>query len=955
MVATIVAKTTSITTTTNNYTETTLFEPKTIINLNNYKSSTTLTTATSSSSSSSLPSSSLTTISNTTENNKMSCSIDDSNQNASLLIQSSQLDKAQGSLSNTSTSSSSTPSSSNSNQIPNSPTSNLISLVTPLQTQNYQKINQNNSQQPPTKIVQAGSHYILTTVFQGNTGQKVVSVNPTSNQNGQTLSILNSQNMASSSSVGSSSSNNNSIQNSQQSLNEPTTTTITLTSPNPQSLQNGNQPTILFPLQSAQYTNYVDTSQNQNTQSVSLFSPLNSNSQYYTFQSTPNFVQQTNIITNQQNQNNQSLASPTRLLIQQDHQQQNQSQNQQSQQQQQQQQQAQNTQVYMFSDNNQTLNDLENSAIEFEGHAAHTAQAAPITVQWLIDNFEPAEGCSLRRSTLYNYYIHHCNEQKIEPVNPASFGKLIRSVFLGLRTRRLGTRGNSKYHYYGIRVKINSLLNQLSEDHTMAIRNHPMSLSPTGSPQQPQSPILNQSTNHHHGPTPKRAKNSNYNNQNFEGQNQGSEYKPIITTVIDHNNHNNNQNQPLMTVVLSNGNTMPKTIPQTTQIAKSNGHKNNVNDMINKNYTIQDTHVQQQQQQQQQQQHQQQLQEPIVKQTQSNQDLDQLNLNETTQLPNFGHIQTDQIQNLPLPLQDFKKFEDLYKHHCERILESVISFKLEGIRDVWLSFWRGGSPINQLQNFYEEQLSTHKLYILCDIPKVIEYIRNADYLFYQFCIEILIPDVLSSLPHSLVQNIRGLSKSVDTWLRQALCNCPDKMRQSKLVIINTFSMTLRRYTSLNHLAQTVKNSLQNETILAQMLNDINRVDFNYIREQAKWTCGCDERVLIRLENEFKDSLRNHSQWSLEGWISWLDNTANTLLQEYEGTDKYSKMARQFLLKWSFMCSSIVRDLTLRSAPTFGSFHLIRLLYDEYMCYWIEHKIANELKQPPLAIMCNFDC
>ena len=46
--------------------------------------------------------------------------------------------------------------------------------------------------------------------------------------------------------------------------------------------------------------------------------------------------------------------------------------------------------------------------------------------------------------------------EKIDPVNPASFGKLIRSVFRGLKTRRLGTRGNSKYHYYGIRIKPSS-------------------------------------------------------------------------------------------------------------------------------------------------------------------------------------------------------------------------------------------------------------------------------------------------------------------------------------------------------------------------------------------------------------------------------------------------------------------------------------------------------------------
>ena len=55
-------------------------------------------------------------------------------------------------------------------------------------------------------------------------------------------------------------------------------------------------------------------------------------------------------------------------------------------------------------------------------------------------------------------------ETNQDPVNAASFGKLIRSVFLGLRTRRIGTRGNSKYHYYGIRVKPSSALNHFEND-----------------------------------------------------------------------------------------------------------------------------------------------------------------------------------------------------------------------------------------------------------------------------------------------------------------------------------------------------------------------------------------------------------------------------------------------------------------------------------------------------------
>jgi len=79
-------------------------------------------------------------------------------------------------------------------------------------------------------------------------------------------------------------------------------------------------------------------------------------------------------------------------------------------------------------------------------------------------NYETAEGVSLPRSLLYNHYLHHCMDHNLDPVNAASFGKLIRSVFSGLRTRRLGTRGNSKYHYYGIRLKPSSSLHRISFD-----------------------------------------------------------------------------------------------------------------------------------------------------------------------------------------------------------------------------------------------------------------------------------------------------------------------------------------------------------------------------------------------------------------------------------------------------------------------------------------------------------
>ncbi len=57
------------------------------------------------------------------------------------------------------------------------------------------------------------------------------------------------------------------------------------------------------------------------------------------------------------------------------------------------------------------------------------------------------------------------------------------------------------------------------------------------------------------------------------------------------------------------------------------------------------------------------------------------------------------------------------------------------------------------------------------------------------------------------------------------------------------------------------------------------------------------------------------------------------------------------IKFSSLYSSmVIRDLTLRSAASFGSFHLIRLLYDEYMFFLIEHKVAKATGRTPIAVM-----
>ncbi|KAK0166785.1 hypothetical protein PV327_004269 [Microctonus hyperodae] len=464
-----------------------------------------------------------------------------------------------------------------------------------------------------------------------------------------------------------------------------------------------------------------------------------------------------------------------------------------------------------------------------------------VQVQWLLENYETADGVSLPRSTLYNHYLRHCSNNKLDPVNAASFGKLIRSVFLGLRTRRLGTRGNSKYHYYGIRVKPNSPLIMLNEDGT-----------------QRQQPSTNNQT--------KRFKFSN-------NQKQESTYE---------NNSQGNTN------VSSNTSSSPQ---YHQYLGEASGA-----------------------------------------------------------IPDFPDIIVGHGSSLPddCTLEDIDTFRSIYREHCEAFLDAVLNFEFGTVESLWREFWRSQDNNNGDECEEEKYLSKTKLYQMCKCSEVQDFIKTVDYTFYQNLVEVLMPDVLRPIPSTLTQSIRNFAKGLESWLTAAMNDCPEEMMQIKLTAVSAFAQTLRRYTSLNHLAQAARAVLQNSSQINQMLADLNRVDFHNVQEQASWVCQCDYAVVQRLEADFKVTLQQQN--SLEQWAVWLKGVVTQVLKPYDGKPTFAKAARQFLLKWSFYSSMVIRDLTLRSAASFGSFHLIRLLYDEYMFYLIEHQVAIATGTTPIAVM-----
>nr|XP_024661426.1 DNA-binding protein RFX2-like [Maylandia zebra] len=323
---------------------------------------------------------------------------------------------------------------------------------------------------------------------------------------------------------------------------------------------------------------------------------------------------------------------------------------------------------------------------------------------------------------------------------------------------------------------------------------------------------------------------------------------------------------------------------------------------------------------------------------------------------------TPDLGTQPLPerinMNDIKKLQTLYRDHCEATLDVVMNLQFHYIEKLWQTFWYstpppsdGSTTLPSSDDEPEGVIPTEKLVALCKYEPVRLWMRSCDHILYQALVEILIPDVLRPVPSTLTQAIRNFAKSLEGWLTNAMTSFPQEIIRTKVAVVSAFAQTLRRYTSLNHLAQAARAVLQNTSQINQMLSDLNRVDFANVQEQASWVCQCDESVVQRLEQDFKVTLQQQS--SLDQWATWLDNVVSQVLKPHQGSPSFPKAARQFLLKWSFYSSMVIRDLTLRSAASFGSFHLIRLLYDEYMFYLVEHRVAQATGETPIAVMGEF--
>ncbi|XP_057618758.1 DNA-binding protein RFX6 [Chionomys nivalis] len=280
----------------------------------------------------------------------------------------------------------------------------------------------------------------------------------------------------------------------------------------------------------------------------------------------------------------------------------------------------------------------------------------------------------------------------------------------------------------------------------------------------------------------------------------------------------------------------------------------------------------------------------------------------------------------------------MYKTHCQCILDNAINGNFEEIQHFLLHFWQG--------------MPDHLLPLL-ENPVIIDIFCVCDSILYKVLTDVLIPATMQEMPESLLADIRNFAKNWEQWVVSSLENLPEALTDKKIPIVRRFVSSLKRQTSFLHLAQIARPALFDQHVVNSMVSDIEKVDLNSIGSQALLTIPSStdtesdiysEHDSITVFHELKDLLKKNA--TVEAFIEWLDTVVEqrVIKTSKQNGRSLKKRAQDFLLKWSFFGARVMHSLTLNNASSFGSFHLIRMLLDEYILLAMETQFNNDKEQ-----------
>ncbi|CAK7267003.1 hypothetical protein SEPCBS119000_002317 [Sporothrix epigloea] len=505
---------------------------------------------------------------------------------------------------------------------------------------------------------------------------------------------------------------------------------------------------------------------------------------------------------------------------------------------------------------------------------------------------------SVPRGRVYANYASRCATERITVLNPASFGKLVRVLFPGLKTRRLGVRGESKYHYVNF---------TLVEDEPDAQDSPRLQL-----------PLLD-TINFTH---------------NF---------------VHESSNGNNSSGMPVRDAFAPSG-MASRALPSQSNLQQKQSHQSH----------SPQHQLHHQQQQQQGVRHSSTIEDIQCLYNQPDaMGIDQLNATAASKtVQNLflaSSADTELSQNEPLALPRIEPFLPagtdpdaakslvaLYRSHCTSLVECVRYCKEKTFFHLFTSFH--GTLTMPVQKLFAN-------------PAIAPWIEGCDFALYQRIMRIISGLTLQVVPKPVLDTLRNISERLVSHIRESFQGQPAHVVKAKEAAATIFAGLLDRALRVNLTAHAAANMLSNpanrdqmyldwitlvrvrkvaESVPARGMDDVVNLLISQLRALLDPVDVAWELESCTLYGEYaaRSGRRSETEDILDGGASNVLDRWVSLLQSLPGRFPYASH-REIVWCVQRIGTAVMRDLTIQQGKSFGSWWVTKCWIDEMVAFLAE--------------------
>ncbi|EIW76116.1 hypothetical protein CONPUDRAFT_84804 [Coniophora puteana RWD-64-598 SS2] len=524
-------------------------------------------------------------------------------------------------------------------------------------------------------------------------------------------------------------------------------------------------------------------------------------------------------------------------------------------------------------------------------------RAKQIFVQaWLTANYAPYPDGNVPRQGLYFSYRRVCDQYGIPHINTATLGKAIRLCFPTIKTRRLGVRGNSKYHYCGIRPATSAEAEWL-QDYIRKSNNNAgqQSINAARAAQE-----ANDTT-----------KGEDRSDEDDEDDSEGSSASKRNSLTLSGDLKATLYEEPSDKTP-----TAASLLSQAQAAGRSNSYPAHASIRRHTGQAESGLAV-----------------PPgssIMSGTGSSVPVMGAQHLSVRHMPHFPSIEEAVGTNSASPqAMAAREVWGWFQDHLDALLDSVRSFRVDQFEMHLRTFW------SSLTGNHRE---------IVHAPAIAGLMARADAILYDEILEFLRSQMLSIISTSALNGLRQLANKMEKILLFALEGYGNTFCEPKVELGARFGHLVLRFLDIYQVTQALNTVLTNPKQLAEMRRSWQKVDFESVRNQSALVCNCRHEDLIQLlEVEFVSMLDNLTKSSepVREVMTWADKCCERLMgQRFGGNDERSTMSsRSVLIRWGYVTSQVMRDLTIRSDPAFGAFQIMKLFLDDWIAVNVLRSVA----------------